>query len=453
MKKIALVLILCIAVGLSPAAVLGFSSNPEIVGESAVLIDATTGEILFEKDMNGSFEPASTTKILTCLLALENLPLDQVLVIDPVSPFAGGSKIFIIEDEELTVEQLLYALMLYSANDAAEALAIAISGSIEGFAALMNERARELGALGTNFINPSGLHAPGHVSTAYDLAMITKEAMKNPDFRQLVSTIRYTIPETNKQPDREYIYNTNRLLWDDDTRVSVRGIMTPTKYTGVTGVKTGFTPQAGASLVSSARRDGTELIAVVLASTELGRFGDSIGLLDYGFDNFFTYKAVDSGDIHLEDVRVSRGAVSYVPVEINEDKYITLPKEASLSLVTTELVLDEIIVAPVSTGQQLGKLLIYEGPEIIGEIPVFASSDVAEGMFLSRFGIEDRVSASLIKWGSIIGGVLFLLVLAYLALLIRYKIRRKALREKKARQIAMERQRLHSDRRQREWPY
>ena len=239
MKKLLIVLIFIIAAGLPQTPAFAAGDPPDIIAEAAILINAETGDILYEKNSGRLFEPASTTKIMTCLLALEKLSLDQVLTIDALSPFTGGSRIFIIEGEELTVEQLLYALMLESANDTGAALAIAISGSIEEFAALMNERAGQLGAHNPSFRNPHGLHEIGHLVTAYDLAMIAKEAMKNQDFRKIVSTVQYTIPPTNKQPEaREYIFTTNRLLYDSETKVPVKGVMTPVKYEGAIGIKT-----------------------------------------------------------------------------------------------------------------------------------------------------------------------------------------------------------------------
>ena len=445
-------IILSLSSGVRQPYSFAISNPPEINGETAVLIDARTGAILYEKDKDALREPASTTKIMTCLLALENLTLDTVITIDAESPFTGGSRIYILEGEELTVEQLLHALMLESANDTAVALAIAISGSVEEFVSLMNDRARRLGAKNPHFENPNGLHSPGHFASAYDLALIAQEALKNNDFRKLVTTISYTIPETNKQPERAYIYNTNRMLYDEATKVTVRGMMTPIKYEGVTGVKTGFTPQAGGTLVASAQRDGTELIAVVLASTDLGRFADCISLLDYGFDNFYTYMAVDSS-VKLEDIKVKRGASRFTDVKISEDRYITLPGEASSSLVTTKIVIDEDVTAPVGEGQTVGKVEIYEGGERIGEVDVVALTEVPEGGFLSMFGIEDSVSEIINKTLIVLACVAAFLLFAYIILRVRRERRRKKRRAKRALEIARERERKRLETEQRRWPY
>jgi D-alanyl-D-alanine carboxypeptidase (penicillin-binding protein 5/6) len=242
------------------------------------------------------------------------------------------------------------------------------------------------------------------------------------------------------------------MLYDQETKVPVKGVMTPAKYEGTTGIKTGYTPQAGASLVSGAQRDGTELIAVVLASADVARYGDSIALLEYGFENYYTYKAVDSG-IQLEDVAVMRGAFNSVSVKIQEDRYITLPKQASLSLISTNIVMDDNVTAPIEAGQALGRLEIYEGSDLIDEVPIIAASDIEEGMFLSIVGIEDSVSEKIIKYAIIAGGIATFLILAYVILTVSYERRRKARRRARALQIAMEREAKQREMEQRRWPY
>ena len=456
MKKIALVLtfvlIMSAMVTLLQKPTFASSPNLGLVAEAAILMDAKTGQILFEKNAHVLFEPASTTKIMTCLLALEHLALDQVITIDPISPYTGGSRIFLIEGELITVEQLLMALMLNSANDASVALAIAIAGSVEEFAVMMNDRARELGARNPSYENPSGLHGPNHFATAYDLAVVSRFAMQNPDFRRIVRTVRYTIPETNKQEERNYLFNTNRMLHDFQSRISVRGIMTPPYYYGTTGIKTGFTPQAGGTLVASAKRDGSEFISVVLGSTVDARFADSIILLDFGFENFFTHKAV-CASVEIEDVEIRRGEFNRVSVKILEDRYITLPREASPALVTTEIVMDENIVAPIEIGQVLGRVNIFEGNLLAGYVQVVATVEIAEGMFLSRFGIEDSTTRRVIIIAIVIGSIIGFLILAFIVLKIRYTLRKKKRKRERAMQIAMERYEREREQKEREWPY
>src|SRR5690554_2691538 len=214
MKRIPLTILLILCIVLSSVTFsFGADKTLDLTGQSAILIDATTGEILYEYNSHVLHYPASTTKIMTGILALENLDLSDYADIDEEASFTGGSRIYLLEGEEITVEELLYALFLESANDAAVALAKKISGTVESFARLMNRKAKELGAKNTNFVNPHGLHEDEHVSTAYDLALIARYAMENQLFRDFVSTYQYTIEETNLQETR-YLYNTNRMLYD-----------------------------------------------------------------------------------------------------------------------------------------------------------------------------------------------------------------------------------------------
>ena len=422
---------------------------PPITATSGIVIEKNTGQVLYDKDMHGQREPASTTKIMTCILALENLALDQVVVIDEETSFTGGSRIYLIEDEEITVEHLLYALMLESANDAAVALAKAVSGSVSAFAVRMNEKAKELGALNTNFVNPNGLHEEGHLSTCYDMAMIAKYAMDNPKFRELVTTYRHTIPATNKQPER-YMYNTNRLIYDNETKVTVNGQTRGCKYDGCTGIKTGYTPQAGGCLVSGAKINDTEVIAVVMQSSDLGRFEDSIYLLDYALGSYHTTKAVEEGTV-VGTAEVKKGEVKKVDVKAVQDIVVLLPMEASTSVVRGELELNQDIKAPINEGQVLGKYNVYEGDKLYASTDVIAVNPIAKGTILAPLGISNA-KAKII-------GIIFLvlllfiaaLVIVYFILLARKKKRIKALREKRAMEIAMERKARQKDQELRDW--
>src|SRR5690554_3674131 len=193
---------------------LTFAKELNILSPSAILIESNTGQILYEKNIDERLYPASTTKIMTALLLLEEGNLEKVIEINKDVPDLieqGSSQIYLIPGELITREQLLFALLIDSANDAAVAIAQDISGTVEKFAEKMNNRAKELGAVNTNFVNPHGLHDNNHYTTARDLSLIAKEAMKNSIFREAISTSRYIIPATNKQETR-YLYNTNRLI-------------------------------------------------------------------------------------------------------------------------------------------------------------------------------------------------------------------------------------------------
>ena len=402
---------------------------PSLIAESAVLIDAKTGEVLYDKNMNVQHYPASTTKVITALLALENLDLSQTVTIDAETPFTEGSRIYLLEGEQLTVEQLMYGLLLESANDAAVALGKEIAGSVPAFADMMNEKAKELGAKNTHFVNPNGLHDDAHVTTAYDLAMIAKEAMKNEKFRELVLTYRYVIPQTNKQ-DIRYLYNTNRLIYDRKTKVPVNGTMRAAKYDGAVGIKTGYTSHAGGCLIAGAKRGGTELISVVMKSTDTGRFGDSIALLDYGFANYKSMKAMDEGTI-LGEVKVNRGAVRNVEVVAKDTAYATIPIEASEELVRTKIVLDKKVQAPVALGQKVGAVQIYEGNTMVGQVDAVTVSEIPEGGILSIIGIPDATAHIIeVIFASVIGLILFLFV-SYVILKRRQVKKRRKRREER----------------------
>lgn len=239
-----------------------------VPASSAILIDAATGSVLYAQNADMQRGMASTTKIMTALVVLETLSPDTVVEITPEMTGAEGSSLYLQAGEHLTVEQLLYGLMLESGNDAAEALAIACDGSIEKFAERMNARAQSLGLTRTRFANPHGLSASGHYTTARELARITMEAMKNALFRTIVSTSRMQIPYQD-QPGARYLTNHNPIL---------------TQYDGMIGVKTGWTTADGKCFVTAAERDGLTLIAVTLGDTNISSTHRS--LLDHGFASF-----------------------------------------------------------------------------------------------------------------------------------------------------------------------
>ena len=426
MKRIiSIVLTVLVLINAAPVVSFGATQPPSILAETAVVIDAKTGQVLYDKNMNDQREPASTTKVMTALLALENLNLDKTVTIDAETPFTGGSRIYLLEGEQVKVEQLMYALLLPSANDAAVALAKEIAGSVPAFAEMMNKRAKELGAKHTNFVNPNGLHEEGHLTTAYDLAMVAREAIKNEDFRRFVSTYRYIIPTTNKQ-DTRYMYNTNRLIYDEHTKELVNGVMRPAKYDGAIGIKTGYTPEAGGVLVAGAKRGDTELISVVMKSTAEGRFADSIALLDYAFANYKSVKTMDAGTI-LGEIPVKHGSKHKVQVIAKEDAYATLPIEASPSIVNTKIKLDDKAQAPVAKGQKVGEVEIYEGDRLLGKVDAITSAGIPKGGIMSIIGISDEAATVIER---VLASVLILVVLLFTAYVVlkRRQIRRRKLR-------------------------
>ncbi|MBR3772437.1 MAG: D-alanyl-D-alanine carboxypeptidase [Clostridium sp.] len=252
---------------------------------SAILMEASTGLILYEKNIDKREYPASITKIMTALVALENSSLDEVITYSKNAVYGieyGSSNIAIEAGEKLTMEQSLYAIMLESANEACLGVAEHIAGSVEGFVDMMNKKAKELGCTNTHFVNPNGLHDDDHYVSAHDMALIAKAAIQNETFRKITSTKHYTIPKTNKKVERNWIKNHHQML---------NGYKYPKyQYDYCIGGKTGYTTKAQNTLVTFAEKDGMTLISVVLKDYgpyyEKNEYTDSTALLNFGFDNF-----------------------------------------------------------------------------------------------------------------------------------------------------------------------
>lgn len=252
-----------------------------INSSAAILYEANTGTILYEKDIHSTYYPASITKILTALLAIENLSIEDSITLSREASLtipAGSSSIGIKPDETLTVDQALHGLLLNSANEVANGLAETIGGSISQFSTLMTERASELGALNSHFTNPHGLHNDDHYTTAYDMAMITKGLLEYDYFREIMSNITYQIPETNLTSEIRYLSQNHRLM------NHIRDASTYRE--DVIAGKTGYTTRSGHTLVTVAEQEDMTLIAVVLGSTSNDFYADTNTLLDYGFDNY-----------------------------------------------------------------------------------------------------------------------------------------------------------------------
>lgn len=252
---------------------------PETVSEAYIVMDASTGQILIEKNMDRKEYPASITKIMTALLALENAELDDTheMTYEATHSIESGSThVALTEGENVTLRELMYAMMLTSANDAANGIAEMIGGSIPAFVDMMNQKAAELGCTGTHFSNPHGLDDEAHYTTAQDMALITRYALSLPDFREFFGRDKYTMSPTNKQPKERYFWSQHEMLFDSDYT-----------YSGATGGKLGWTPNAHHTAVTVAERNGLELICVVMNSTVAGeKYQDTAGLFDYCFDSF-----------------------------------------------------------------------------------------------------------------------------------------------------------------------
>lgn len=407
----------------------------QLAAESAVLINARTGQILYEKEKDKQQFPASTTKIMTALLTLENKELDEVVTISHDASYTEGSRIYLLEGEKVTIEQLLYAMLLESANDAAIALAEAVGGSVEAFADMMNARAEELGAENTHFETPNGLPNDNHLTTAYDLALIAKEAMKNETFRKIVSTESYEIPATELQPEVRHINNTNKLLVSSSS-VYVDGKKRPYKYDGILGIKTGYTKAAQSCLVAAAERDGMEIIGVILKSTPDSQYPDMIKLLDYGFDNYTSEKLLSAGE-SVGDITVTHGASDKVAAVINEDIYISKAKaDAATSDEEYTYKLDaKELEAPVKKGAAAGTVSIYQGDILIGTYDIYAEKSVGLSPLRSFAKSMSNAHVPIL----IILFIIIMLILGYVYLALR--IRRSGRRERAEREARREERR------------
>jgi len=311
------------------------ATAPQIVSEAATLIDSRSGTVLFAQNADEPLYPASITKIVTGIIALETTPLDDVVTVSKEARNEEGTRIYLAEGEQLPMEKLLYGMLMNSGNDAATAVAEHIDGSKMKFAERMNEFVRDrIGTTATHFVNPSGLPDPAQVTTAADMAKIARYAMQNDMFRRIVAT--KTMP-WNGQEWKSELVNHNRMLWD---------------YEGANGVKNGYTTEAGYTLVTSADRDGMELIAVILKSPSSKQaYDDTAKLLDYGFANFETRTVVSAG----QTFEVQDGAES-TTWQANEPIAAVVPKGETPQ---TEVAADGQVMLRTAFGDQpIGRLTL-----------------------------------------------------------------------------------------------
>lgn len=342
--------ILRTAAALLAAAVLFPGKVEAVSARKAILVDASTGRVLYEKDANSRSLIASTTKIMTALIVCEQCNVLDRMRIPKEAVGIEGSSMYLQEGEVLTVQELLYGLMLQSGNDAAVALAIYCGGTVEGFVQRMNDKARLLGMTGTHFENPNGLDSPAHYSTASDLATLSCYAMKNPIFAQTVST--KTVRIGNRS-----LRNHNKLLWRVD---------------GAEGVKTGFTKAAGRILVSSASRDGRRLVCVTI--NDGNDWADHTALLEDGFSHYTLQTVVSEGD-YVGTVEVAGGQASRVQLQAQEGFTFPLAENEEPQILLSG---PGFAYAPVVQGECAGYAYICIGDSCVGKIPVVYSQTIEQ---------------------------------------------------------------------------
>lgn len=366
-KKLALIC-LCFAI-LSPLFVRNVSaetsnisiSTPTVSADSAMLIEGNSGVCVYEKNAKTRLPMASTTKIMTALVALESASPDTVIPVPACAVGTEGSSVYLIEGESLTLEQLLYALLLESANDAAVAIAVGIAGSVEAFADKMNAKAETLGLVDTHFTNPHGLDDEDHYTTAHDLACITQNALQNESFRTIVSTRKTTIPHAGTDGVR-LLVNHNKML---------------RLYEDCIGVKTGYTQHSGRCLVSAAERNGVTMIAVTLNAPN--DWDDHQKLLDYGFSKYTAVTLCQAEDFRIP-LSIVGGVDAYVTITNRDAVFAILPTDHGEITYTVQA--RNFEYATINTGDRLGSVIFScdtDGDgikEIIGEVILTAAYSV-----------------------------------------------------------------------------
>lgn len=330
---------------------------------SAIMLEASTGEIIFQKNVNEKRPPASMTKMMSMLLIMENIEKGNLTFEEEVTASAyassmGGSQIFLKAGEKMKVEDLLKGIAIGSGNDATVAMAERISGTEEAFVKLMNDRAKELGLNNTNFKNSTGLDVENHYSTAYDMSVIARELVKHKKILEFTGTYEDYLRKDSASPF--WLVNTNRLV---------------RFYQGVDGLKTGYTKEAGYCLTSTAEKDNMRLITVVMnePSTQI-RNGETSSMLDYGFNMYSVNKILDT-DTSLQKSKVELGSVLEVEIVPTEEVKILNNKNSDERNVTYELELNTI-KAPVKKGDIVGKIKVYEDNKVINEINATVKYDV-----------------------------------------------------------------------------
>lgn len=368
-KKNTIIMLLLLLIIVNSSLVYGELAEEKLnlSGESYILIDGDTGRVLMEENAHKKMPMASTTKIMTALVALEKGNLNDRIRIDDDSVGVEGSSIYLKKGEIITLKDLIYGLMLRSGNDAAVAIGIHIGGTTEEFVNLMNSKAKSIGALNTSFANPNGLNDENHYSTAYDMALITKEAFKHDVFAEIVNSKSYT----SNRNENNYFYNKNKTLWE---------------YEGGSGVKTGYTMASGRCLVSSASRNGLNLISVSLNARDW--FNDNYKLFDYGFERYKSYLIFDKGQF-MKKIKVSKANREYVNLIAENTLFYPL-KEGEKDNIKIDIQSLEDIELPISKGDVLGSVSVYLDGKLISRENLISKDTIDKESFINRLLNRNR---------------------------------------------------------------
>ena len=392
-------------------------ADPDILAKAALLVDANTGTVVYAKGEHEELYPASLTKIMTALLTLEaidagKLSMDQELTATATALeglSSDGSSAGIKVGETMSVRNLLYCMLVVSANEACDILAEAVSGSVSAFVAAMNAKAADLGCENTHFVNPNGLHDPQHYTSAWDMYLITKAAMEYPDFMTICDTAAYTVPATNLNAERK-LYTTNHLL----SNWRVIGY----RNTEAHGIKTGTTDAAGHCLVSSAMRGSLHFISVILGADRvvengvgnIRSFSETTRMFNYGFDNF-TYKTIVEEKEVIQEVPVSLSKMDHVTVHPAKDIEVLLPKVLGAGDLERTITLEEPVEAPVEKGQKLGTMTLSYDGVTYATVDLLASFDVEASKLMTFWrDVKAFVAKTSVRVGLIVLVVLIVVL-------------------------------------------
>lgn len=432
-KLISVLLAICI-MGMSGRTVFASKvEEPKIEAEGAIVYCENTGEIVYAKNEKEKLNPLSITKLMTVLLAIQNLSLEQEVTISKEAVNQQGASMGLKEGEVIEVRDLIYGALLCSGNDAAYALGEAVSGSVESFVDLMNTTAGNIGCKNTNFANPNGLPDENHYSTAYDMLQITKIALSNDIIKEAAGTDEYVLKATNK--------NNERTITSSMKEIRKKF---PEIYTG----KKGYSDDKDCGIAFAYRKAGLDLWVILLNDTATGRENDIEVLIKNAEKKIEGKKIVTKGK-EVGKARIKHGEKTSIPAFTSEVGYAYLPKQASDTLISTKVAIKNNLEAPIKKGDELGTYQIYVAGELVNEITLIANEDVETGWFTSYLGISNFAAV-----------IIFVLLLVFIAIVIwlmilkaKYNKRRKQIRKQMIMQRAREELRKEQEYRDRGWKF
>jgi D-alanyl-D-alanine carboxypeptidase (penicillin-binding protein 5/6) len=396
-----------------------FSQVPVTTGVSVIMIDADTGETLYEKNADEVRAPASLTKVMTALVAFDSgMSMGTLVTVDQETQDVGEVQIQLAAGEEISLGDLMAATLIYSANDAAMGIAKAVAPTSEEFEAMMNAKAAKLGMVNTHFNNPNGLQAAEHYSTARDMAVLTRAALDYDEFVEYAQMPSYIIPATNMHEERSFVAR-NLLVRDSGATIMVYGERRPVYYEGAIGVKTGFTNEAGNCLIGAAKRGDMTVITVVLGSPPPGhQYEDTVSLFEYAFYNFTKLEIFGAEDV-ARDLGVNGGREEKVAVTPTES-FTKILTNAQAETLEYEYELPESVDAPIEKGAVLGSVKAVAGGETIAETTLVSASEVLlPPTIFERLSFGNKKVEKVLKIAAI---VLLAFILLIVLLLVRKSI-------------------------------